>query len=212
MLTVHHLGNSQSERIVWLCEELGLPYELVRYDRDATGVAPAAYKALHPLGTAPIVTDGKLALAETGAIVDYILAKNGAGGLALTPDDSEFANYLFWLHYANGSMVPAIMVVLMFSYSGLTEPNDVAKSMMSRLDKAYELSEKRLSTVPYFGGSRFTMADIMMGYPLTRSRTFLPRDLSPYPGIRAFLKRIGDRQAFKRAMAKGDPDMPPLLA
>jgi glutathione S-transferase len=211
MLTVHHLGNSQSERIVWLCEELGVPYELVRYKRDATGVAPVEYKALHPLGTAPIITDGKLALAETGAIVDYILAKYGAGGLALTPDDSEFANYLFWLHYANGSMLPAIMVALMFSFSGLTEPNAVAKAMMSRLDKAYELSENRLSVVPYFGGTRFTVADIMMGYPLTRSRTFLPRDLSPYPGIRAFLKRIGERPAFKRAMAKGDPDMPPLL-
>lgn len=211
MLTVHHLGNSQSERIVWLCEELGLPYELARYNRDATGLAPAAYKALHPLGTAPIITDGNLALAESSAVVDYILAKHGAGGLALTPDDSEFANYLFWLHYANGSMLPAIMVALMFSYSGLTEPNAVANAMMSRLDRAYELSENRLSAVPYFGGKRFTVADIMMGYPLTRSRTFLPRDLSPYPGIRAFLKRIGERPAFKRAMAKGDPDMPPLL-
>src|ERR687888_2475252 len=102
MLTVHHLGRSQSERIVWLCEELGLDYELKRYDR-APLLAPPEYKALHPIGTAPVITDGRLALGESGAIVEYILARYGNGRLARQPHHPEFANYLYWLHFANGS-------------------------------------------------------------------------------------------------------------
>src|SRR5712671_6413496 len=105
MITVHHLGISQSERIVWLFEELELPYDLKCYDREASGLAPAAYKSLHPLGTAPIITDGAVVLPETNAIVEYVLTKYGKGQLSLPPDDPDYANYVFWLHYANGSML-----------------------------------------------------------------------------------------------------------
>ena len=113
MLTVHHLGISQSERIVWLCEELGILYELKRYDRDATTrLAPAEYKALHPMGTAPIVTDGSVVLAESGAIMEYIIGKYGQGRLAVGPDKPNFADYLFWFHFANGSMMPSQMAGL----------------------------------------------------------------------------------------------------
>ena len=103
MLTVHHLGVSQSERIVWLMEELGVPYELKRYDRDpTTRLAPAEYKALHPMGTAPIITDGDVVLPESGAIIEYVIGKYGEGRLAVKPDAANFADYVFWLHFANG--------------------------------------------------------------------------------------------------------------
>ena len=110
MLTVHHLGNSQSERIVWLCEELALPYELIRYEREPTMAAPPEYKALHPLGTAPIISDGELVLAETMAIVEYICRKLADERLLLGPEHPDFAQFLFWYHFANGSMMPAFMM------------------------------------------------------------------------------------------------------
>ena len=107
MLTVHHLGVSQSDRIVWLCEELGIPYELVRYERDpATKLAPPEYRALHPIGTAPVITDGDLTLGESGAIIEYVIRKYGNGRLALGPESPHFADYLYWFHFANGSMMP----------------------------------------------------------------------------------------------------------
>src|SRR5665213_1275726 len=103
MLTVHHLGKSQSERIVWLCEELGIPYELKNYARDkVTMLAPADYKALHPIGAAPVITDGDVVLAESGAVVEYILARYGKGRLTLAADHPDFAPFLYWFHFANG--------------------------------------------------------------------------------------------------------------
>ena len=105
MLTVHHLGKSQSERIVWLCEELEIPYELQCYARDsATMLAPADYKALHLIGAAPVITDGEMVLAESGAVVEYIIAKYGNGRLALTSRDADFAQFLYWFHFANGTL------------------------------------------------------------------------------------------------------------
>ena len=105
MLTVHHLGISQSERIVWLCEELEIPYALKTYERDPkTRLAPPDYKALHPMGTAPVIADGELLLAESGAAVEYIIAKYGNGRLMLPPDHPDFANFLYWFHFANGTL------------------------------------------------------------------------------------------------------------
>jgi glutathione S-transferase len=113
MLTVHHLGISQSDRIVWLCEELAIPYDLVRYDRDpVTRLAPATYKALHPAGTAPVITDDALALSESGAIVDYIVARYGNGRLTLPSDHPDYARFLYWCHFANGSLMPAMMMLM----------------------------------------------------------------------------------------------------
>ena len=107
MITVHHLGVSQSERIVWLCEELGLPYKLQRYDRDpTTRFALANYKALHPMGIAPVITDGALVLAESGAIVEYLIGRHGGGRLAVRADQANFTDYLYWFHFANGTMMP----------------------------------------------------------------------------------------------------------
>ncbi len=212
MLIVHHLGISQSDRIVWLCEELELPYELAKYDRDpVTRLAPAAYKALHPSGTAPVITDGEVVLAESGAITEYILAKYGDGRLIVRPDEPNYADYLFWLHYANGSFMPAGMVDLVLLMLGMRD-QEAAQPLRARINLAYENVERRLGEATWFAGDRFTAADIMMLFPLTTMRVFAPRDLGPYPNIRAYLERIGQRAAFQRAAAKGDPDLEPMLS
>lgn len=212
MLTVHHLGISQSDRIVWLCEELGLDYELVRYERDPiSSVAPPEYKALHPYGTAPIITDGDLALGESGAIVEYIIAKYGNGRLALTASHPGFTDYLYWFHFANGSMMPNALADLIISLVG-GQPNDTSRSISERGNIAYHMVEQRLTEGPYFAGDAFTAADIMMVFPLTTMRTAVPRDITPYSGIRNYLQRIGKRPAFQRAMAKADPGFTPPLS
>jgi glutathione S-transferase len=212
MLTVHHLGISQSDRIVWLCEELGIPYELKKYDRDpVTRLAPAEYKALHPCETAPVITDGDLVLGESGAIVDYIIAKYGDGRLALKPSDPHYTDYLYWFHFANGSFMPAGMIALVMGMLGLSD-SEAVKPLLSRGDRAYALAEARLGEAPFFAGDQFTAADILMLFPLTTMRAFAPRDLGPYPNIRAYLARIGERPAFQRAARKGDPDLVPMLS
>jgi glutathione S-transferase len=209
MLTVHHLGVSQSERIVWLCEELEIPYELKRYDREASGMAPPEYKALHPLGAAPVITDGDLVLAESAAIMEYIIAKHGGGRLAVAPDQPGYADYLYWFHFGNGTFMPAQLTLLFQRMlSGGDGGADFAEARAERL---WRFVDDRLGQAPYLAGEAFTAADVMMGFPLTRLRAFLPRDLALYPHIAAYLQRIGERPAFRRAMEKGDPQMPPLL-
>jgi glutathione S-transferase len=213
MLTVHHLGISQSERIVWLCEELAIPYELKNYERDpVTRLAPEAYKALHPLGTAPIITDGDIVLPESGAIMDYIIAKYGNGRLALPPANKNFADYLFWFHFANGSLMAAEMGTMLIKYLDQNGSNPMSQMMSGRGAKAYALVEARLGEKPYFAGDEFTAADIIMFFPLSTMRAFTARDLAAFPNIRAYLKRIGERPAYQRAMAKGDPGMVPVLS
>jgi glutathione S-transferase len=212
MLTVHHLGVSQSERIVWLCEELDVPYDLVRYERDpVTRLAPPEYKALHPFGTAPVITDGDLVLGESGAIIEYICRRHGDGRLLLDPNDPGYADYLYWFHFANASMMPASMVDLILNMVGSGEETDVTKALRARGERAMDMVERRLGEAEYFAGSAFTAADVMMVFPLTTMRAFVPRDLSPYPNVRAYLHRIGQRSAYAQAMRKGDPEMAPML-
>jgi glutathione S-transferase len=210
MITVHHLGVSQSERVVWLCEELGIDYELKTYPRESNGAAPPAYKALHPQGTAPIITDGPVVLAETGAIVDYILARHGGGRLVVSPQASNFADYLYWLHFGNGFFVPsAMMGVVAMRMAG--DDKQALERFNGRLDLSYRLTEDRLGKVQYFAGPEFTVADIMMVFPLTTMRAVSGRSLDALPHIRGYLKRIGERPAYQRAMKKGDPGMTPVL-
>jgi glutathione S-transferase len=209
-ITVHHLGVSQSERIVWVCEELGIDYTLVNYARDpVTRLAPAEYKALHPMGTAPVVTDGDATFGESGAIVEYIVAKYGKGRLAVAPEAPNFADYLFWLHFANGSLVTTEMMAMVTAAAGGDNP--MIALINDRAEKAYDLIEKRLGEVPYFAGDELTAADIMMVFTLTTMRAFSPRDHSRRPNILAYLQRIAARPAYQRAMAKGDPGMEPML-
>ena len=212
MLIVHHLGKSQSERVVWLCEELGIPYELKRYDRDpATILAPAEYRALHPLGAAPVIADGDLVLAESGAITEYIIAKHGGGRFALGSDHPDFTDYLYWFHFANGTLQPVMGRKSLLRRARLPEDHPAALFVQERLDRALGSVEARLGEAEHFGGSEFTAADVMAVFTLTTMRYFAPVDLAPHPNIRAYLQRIAARDAYRRAMEKGDPGMPLLL-
>ncbi len=212
MLTIHHLGKSQSERIIWLCEELGLPYELKRYQRDSvTILAPPEFKALHPLGAAPVITDGGLVLAESGAIIEYIIAKYGGGRFTLAPEHPDFAQYLYWFHFANGNLQPNMGRNMVMRQLDLAPENPILLAMRARLDRVLALVEARLGEATYLAGQEFTAADIIIVFSLTTMRIFLPLDFAPYPNILAYLQRIGARAAYQRAMRQGDPDMDPLL-
>jgi len=210
MLTVHHLGRSQSERIVWLCEELGLEYELKRYER-APLLAPPEYKALHPIGTAPVISDGDVVLGESGAIIEYILAKHGGGRLRRSPEHPEFASYLYWLHFANGSFQALLHRTLIARRLEPPPEHPVLINLQTRLAGALEFMNRRLGEANYLAGDELTAADIMMVFSLTTMRSYTPYDLKPYPNILAYLRRIGAREAYQRAMRKGDPGMAPLL-
>ena len=212
MLKIHHLGHSQSERIVWLCEELELPYTLVKYTRDpVTRLSPPALKALHPLGAAPLVEVDGMLLAESAAIIDFILACHGGGRLRHGPDHPDFASYLYWFHFSNGTLQPALLRAMTVGRCGLAPDHPVVMSVKGRQDRALALVDVRLSENDFLAGSDFTAADIMSVFSLTTMRVFQPVDLAPYPGILAYLLRIGARPAYRRAMAKGDPDLTPLL-
>jgi glutathione S-transferase len=214
MLTVHHLGKSQSERIVWLCEELDIPYELKHYAR-APVMAPDDYRALHPVGSAPVITDttggGEVTLAESGAVVEWIIAKHGGGRLSVQKDDPAFAEYLYWFHFANGTLQPAFMRLMISSRLNAPEDHPALKLGQQRLQRILAMMEARLGTVPYLAGAQFTAADIMTVFSLTTMRHFQPYDLSGYPNILRYLARIGARPAYQRAMQKGDPEMDLLL-
>jgi glutathione S-transferase len=213
MLVVHHLGISQSDRIVWLCEELAIPYELIRYERDpVTRLAPAAYRALHPFGTAPVITDGDTVLGESGAIIEYIIARHGDGRLAVRAESPAFADYLFWFHFANGSLMPSSMLDLVAGRMGDAAQGGALAALRERSDRAFAMIESRVAAVPWFAGTEFTAADIIMLFPLSTMRAFVPRDLTPFPHIRAYLTRIAARPAYQRAMAKADPGYSPPLA
>jgi glutathione S-transferase len=211
MLTVHHLGKSQSERIVWLCEELEIPYELKHTSRDAkTMLAPPEYKALHPIGAAPVITDGELVLAESGAIVDYIMARYGKGRLTVAPDDPGFAQFLYWFHFANGTLQANMGRLMLLNRAKLGDDNPVLAATRARVDRAFDLVDARAREAEYLAGA-FTTADIMMGFSLTTMRYFQPYDLARCPNVVKYLARIAARPAYRRAMEKGDPGMALLL-
>jgi glutathione S-transferase len=212
MLTIHHLGRSQSERILWLCEELGLPYRLVRYDRDpVTILAPPALKDVHPLGAAPAIEDGDVVLAESGAIVAYVLARHGDGRLAYGPDHPAFAAYLYWLHFANGTLQLNLSRLGTLARAKLPADHPAFVAQSARLGRVVAHVEARLAASPFLAGPDLTAADIMTVFSLSTMRLFAPLDLAPYPAIRAYLARIGEREPYRRAMAKGDPGFAPML-
>jgi len=212
MLTVHHLGRSQSERIVWLCEELGLPYELRRYDRRADNrMAPPDYQALHPMGTAPVLTDGDLVLGESGAICDYLIQTRGAGRLAVAPGAPGFADYLYWYHFANGTLQPLVLRLWMIERADASGESALLRSTQARFAHVLGLLERRLGEAPFLAGADLTAADIMTVFTLTTMRRFKPFDLSAYPSVLAYLQRIGARPAYRRAMEKADPGSAPVL-
>ena len=210
MLTIHHLERSQSERIVWLCEELGIPYELVRYQRDpVTILAPPALRALHPIGSAPVIVDDDLVLAESAAIIEYLFARHGAGTLAVGPDQPNFADYLYWFHFANGTLQPTVSRVSLLHRMGQPADNPFVATQRARLDRVLGLVETRLGATSHLAGDEFTVADIMNVFSLTTMRHFTPLDLSAYPNIQAYLARIAERPAYRRAKEQADPGIAP---
>ena len=212
MLTIHHLGKSQSERIIWLCEELGVAYALKHYVRDpVTILSPPELKVLHPLGAAPVITDRALVLPESGAIVEYNIAKYGGGRLALGPTHPDFAQYLYWFHFANANFQSHMGRNMMMRRLNLPADNPTMAGTVGRLDRVLNLVEARLGEAQYLAGAEFTAADIMIVFSLTTMRIFLPLDLAPFGNILAYLQRIGGRPAYQRAMQKGDPDLVPML-
>lgn len=212
MLTVHHLGRSQSERVVWLCEELGLDYELRRYERDpVTRLAPPEYKALHPIGTAPVITDGSLVLAESGAILEYVIARYGNGRLGRAFGHPEYADYLFWLHYANASFQALLHRMLVARRLEPSPEHRVLRDLEARLARALAHLDARLGVSDYLAGGELTAADIMIVFSLTTMRSFTAYEVKPYPGILAYLQRIGAREPYRKAMQKAEPGMALLL-
>ncbi|MGB3752360.1 MAG: glutathione S-transferase family protein [Parerythrobacter sp.] len=211
MLTIHHLGTSQSERVVWLAEELGLDYTFKRYNRRADNrLAPDELKALHPSGMAPVIEDGELVLAESGAICEYVDRKYGDAKHSLAPGHSDFADHLFWLHFANGTFMTNGMMQLMLS---MAQPqNELPGSFVAdRTAKAWGMAENRLGEAEFFGGGQMTLADIMMVYCLTTARMTRSTTLEKFPNIAAYLQRIGARDAYQRAWAKCEPGVEPNL-
>ena len=209
MLTVHHLRLSQSERIVWLCEELGIDYDLKLYNRRTDNrLAPDEYKALHPMGIAPVITDGDFVLGESGAIMDWIIATYGDRGLVPAKDHPDFADHLFYYHWANATFMTNGMMALVAQFCGAEQmPHFVA----DRVQKGWAIVEQRLGEADYFGGSQLTTADIMMGFQLTTSRAMSGMSIDHLPNLKAYLQRIGERPPYQQAMAKAEPGMPPKL-
>lgn len=206
MITIHHLNRSRSERIVWLMEELGLEYRLDLHRREATGAAPPAMRDIHPLGKAPVITDGDIVLAESGAIVEYIVHRYGGGRLAVDPHAREYAGYLYWLHFAEGSLMSLMLIVLTLSRIPEAKESPVRARALARMAKMLEFVDGKIAGHDYFAGSQFTSADVMMVFAFTTVRRFLDYDLAPYANIRAYLKRIEARPAYRRAMEIAGPD------
>ena len=218
MLVVHHLENSRSQRVLWLLEELGLPYEIVHYKRDATTMlAPPALLAVHPLGKSPVITDGDTNVAETGAIVEYILAQYGDGRLLPAPGTPEALRYRYWLHFAEGSAMPPLLLTLIFDrIANAPMPffiKPVARGISNKvmnlmvrpnLKRQLDYMESELGRSAWFAGAALTGADIMMSFPLEAAAQRAGLDASR-PKLMAFLKRIHARPAYKLALKRGGP-------
>jgi glutathione S-transferase len=216
MIVVHHLNNSRSQRVLWLLEELGVEYEVKRYERNAeTMLAPPELKTVHPLGKSPVVTDGGAALAESGAIIEYLADRYGDGRLVPAPGSPDRLRYTYWLHYAEGSAMPPLLLKLVFGRVE-TAPmpffvKPIARAIAGRARSSFvepqiklhlDYMEGELGKSPWFAGEDFTAADIQMSFPLEAAASRGGLDASR-PKLMAFLDRIHARPAYKRALDRG---------
>ena len=214
MITVHHLENSRSQRVLWLLEELGLPYTVKRYARDPkTMRAPPDLTAIHPLGKSPVITEDGIVVAETGAIVTYLTDRAG-GALVPAPGTLDRARYTYWLHYAEGSAMPPLLLKLVFARLAPGSPwalrplvrriaDTVLQSFVDPdLRRHAAFWEGELADRPYFSGADFTAADIMMSFPL---EAFAARGTGAGPRVTAWLARIHARPAYRQALERGGP-------
>jgi glutathione S-transferase len=216
MIVVHHLNNSRSQRVLWLLEELGLDYELKRYERDpVTMLAPPSLRAVHPLGKSPVITDGELTLAESGAIIEYLVDRYGDGRLRPETGSAERLRYSYWMHYAEGSMMPPLLLKLVFDRieTGpmplLARP--VARAIARRVKSTYvepqiaahlDYLEGELAQNDWFAGPTFSAADIQMSFPLEAAAARGGLD-ARRPKLTRFLERIHARPAYRHALTKG---------
>lgn len=209
-LIIHHLHVSQSERIPWLCEELNVPYELKEYTRSPL-LAPPEYKALHPMGSAPVIQDGDLTLAESCAVIEYISHKYADGKLFLKWPHPAYADFLYWWHWVDGTFMSAVLRGSQAFRAGSDGGDMASKIAADRLRKSLAMLNERLKENQWLAGSEFTVADLMVVFQLSTLRYFMPYSLHDYPNVVSFLGRIGSREAYQRAMKKIDPGMELLL-
>jgi len=217
MVTVHHLNHSRSQRVLWLLEEIGVPYEIRRYQRDArTMFAPESLKAVHPLGKSPVITDGGLTLAESGAILEYLVERYGAGRLAPPAGTPARERYRYWLHYAEGSLMPLLVMKLVFArLKTVRVPffvKPVVKAIVAKVNKNFldpqlhqhlTFIEGELARGPWFAGDELSAADVQMSFPVEAASA--RAGLGEFPKLRAWLDRVHARPAYRRALEKGGP-------
>ena len=218
MLIVHHLNNSRSQRVLWLLEELGISYEIRHYQRDAqTMLAPLQLRAIHPLGKAPIVTDGDRTIAESGAILEYLVHVHGQGRLVPAADSDAHLRYTYWMHYAEGSVMPLLLLKLVFGRIARPPVPALVRPVARSIERAVEarfikpqldlhmgFMEAELAKFEWFAGSEFTAADIQMSFPLEAAQKRGVLDTSR-PRLLRWLETIRARPAYRRALEKGGP-------
>jgi glutathione S-transferase len=219
MITVHHLNNSRSQRVLWLLEELGLAYQVVRYQRDAkTMLAPPELKAVHPLGKSPVIVDGDCTVAESGAIIEYLVDHYDQGRLRPPAGTPQKRRWTYFLHYAEGSMMPPLLMKLIFDRVE-TAPapffvKPIARGIAQKVKGNYILPQIRqhldylegeLGRHEWFAGDAFSAADIQMSFPLEAAASRGGLDAATHPKLAAFLERIHARPAYARALEQGGP-------
>jgi glutathione S-transferase len=216
MITVHHLNNSRSQRVLWLLEELGLPYEIKHYQRDAkTSLAPPELRKVHPLGKSPVITDGGLTVAESGAILEYLVDKYGGGRLKPT-GEQDLLHYRYFMHFAEGSAMPPLVMKLVFSkikrapMPFFVKPiaKGIADKVLSsfvqpNIDAQLKFLEGELASRPWFAGAEFSAADVQMSFPVEAAAA--RGGMGGYPKLQSFLDRIHARPAYKKALERGGP-------
>jgi glutathione S-transferase len=216
MVIVHHLNNSRSQRVIWLLEELGVPYEVKRYERDTTTMlAPPSLLKVHPLGKSPVITDGDQTVAESGAIMEYLVEKYGNGRLIPPAGTAERLRYTYWMHYAEGSAMPPLLLMLIFTRIQEAPVPFFVKPIVRRivdtamtsfirpqLTRHLDYMESELGRSTWFAGEEMTAADVQMSFPLEAAASRAGLD-SSRPKLMAFLARIHARPAYKRALEAG---------
>ena len=217
MITVHHLNDSRSQRVLWLLEELGVPYEVKRYQRDAkTMLAPPELRAIHPLGKSPVLDDGGARLAETGAIIEYLLETHPGSGLRPAPGTEAGRRFTYWLHYAEGSAMTPLLLKLIFTAIPKRVPF-LARGVARGISKAMNANmidpqlaahtaywEAELTRSAWFAGDTFSAADIMMSFPVEAAGSRVGYGADK-PRLKAFLETIHARPAYQRALERGGP-------
>jgi len=215
MIIVHHLNNSRSQRLLWLLEELGVLYEIKRYQRDAkTMLAPPELRQVHPLGKSPVITDGEVTLAESGAIMEYVLERYGGGRLVPHPGTPEKLRYIYWMHFAEGSAMPPLVMKLVLGRMAKSSPllvRPVARAIAGRvmdgfvqpnISRQLDYMEAELNRTTWFAGKEFTAADIQMSFPLEAAAARGGLDATR-PRLMEFIHRIQAREAYRAALEKG---------